>query len=325
MSDQQHDGFTLRETLHHTQACLAQAGIDQAVAEARLLLAHVLGLELSDVAKASLLGDRITGEQYQRLTSLVDRRIQRVPLQHLTGAQSFYGVSLRVGPGVFIPRPETEALVELAQQLLTTRDGDLTVLDLCSGSGAIAVALEHHWNQQTPQHREHSTHKLQVIAVEKDPVAVRYLQTNTHATNITTVCADATDVNALLIAHPGLREWIGHVDLVVANPPYVPEAHAVVQPEAAADPPIALYGGNADGTAIPLAVATTAAQFLAPGGWLVMEHDASHADRLRQLASEQGMWQTVTTLSDYNDRPRFLKAHRVDSKTHPCSDRGRQK
>lgn len=89
MSDQQHDGFTLRETLHHTQACLAQAGIDQAVAEARLLLAHVLGLELSDVAKASLLGDRITGEQYQRLTSLVDRRIQRVPCNTSPGLRAF--------------------------------------------------------------------------------------------------------------------------------------------------------------------------------------------------------------------------------------------
>ena len=273
-----------REAITTATAMLAEAGIDSARTDAELLAAHVAGgdrgrLVLIDDADPAFL---------DRFTEAVRRRAQRIPLQHITGTAPFGPIDVQVGPGVFIPRPETEALLEwaLAQNL----PAEPVIVDLCTGSGALAVALA----TARPDAR--------VIAVDDDPDALDYARTNTVATAVELIQADVTD--------PGLLpELAGTVDLVVANPPYIP-AGAVLEPEVARhDPAHALFGGP-DGMAVIGPIAGLAAVWLRDRGLLAVEHDDTTSAATVDTITATGAFTDVTARRDLSGRPRFVTARR---------------
>jgi len=231
--------------------------------------------------------------------ALVAERARRVPLQHLTGEAHFRGLTLRVGPGVFIPRPETETLVSLAIDAIDAvdaaapeTDGPLTVVDLCTGSGAIALSLK----AERPD--------LQVRAIEADPLAHAWAVANRDRLGLD-VQVDLGDART---AYPDL---VGTVAVVTCNPPYIPDDQVPVDPEVRDhDPALALYGGSADGLALPLAMAKRAATLLRPGGVLVMEHaDVQGPGILRALAAT-GTWRDAADHADLTGRPRVVVARR---------------
>jgi release factor glutamine methyltransferase len=290
----------LSTALRDAERRLAAAGIGSARVDAELLAAHLLqaasGREVSrgEVQTAALLG-RPTPDGY---AGLVARRAAREPLQHLTGRAPFRTVELAVGPGVFVPRPETEqvaehAVVEAAAVLRGT--GGVLVVDLCTGSGAIAVA----------------------VAVEV-PGAVVYaveLDASAHAWAARNVDALAPGVRLHRgDARTALRDLDGTVDVVVSNPPYVPPGAVPVDPEVARhDPAVALYGLGPDGLEVPRGVARAAARLLRPGGLLVMEHAEVQDEAARRTVEETHAFVDVVTACDLTGRPRMVLARRARS------------
>jgi release factor glutamine methyltransferase len=215
-----------------------------------------------------------------------------VPLQHLTGTVSFGPVVLHVGPGVFIPRPETEAIFEWATlQRLPARP---VIVDVCTGSGALAVALA--------RHRANLGLGARVFGVDDSELALDYARRNAAGTNVELVSAD--------IAEPGLlSELDGQVDLVVANPPYVPDG-AVLDPEVAEhDPRHAVFGGP-DGMTVIAAVVGVAGRWLRPGGRFAVEHDDTTSTEAVELVNSTGLFDEIDARRDLTGRPRFVTARR---------------
>ena len=247
-------------------------------ADAELLVAHVLGVSRGRL----LLADPPAEER--ALDDLVTRRAAREPLQHLLGTAVLGPVEVAVGPGVFVPRPETEVLLAWA-----LRQPGATVVDLCTGTGALALALAH----ERPDAAVH--------AVEVDPAALTWAERNLAGSGVVLHDADVTA--------PGvLDELAGAVDLVVANPPYVPEGLAV-PPEVDADPRRAVFAG-ADGLAVIRPVAALAHRLLRPGGAVGIEHDDSHPAAVREVLGDAGFTE-VTTLPDLTGRPRVTTGRRA--------------
>lgn len=275
----------LRRAIDSAAAILAGAGIDSARTDAELLAAHVVGVERGRLVTIDPPGP----DFYEHYDQVIARRSQRVPLQHLTGTAAFGSVQLRVGPGVFIPRPETEALLEwaLAQPL----PAGPVIVDLCTGSGALAIAMA----AARPDAR--------VIAVDDDPTALEYARRNADAAPVELVSADVT-VPELL------PELDGTVDLVVSNPPYIP-AGAELEPEVAQhDPAHALFGGP-DGMAVIGPIVGHAGRWLRPGGWLAIEHDDTTSQQTVETISRTGLFTAITARRDLAGRPRFVTARRA--------------
>ncbi|MET7809091.1 peptide chain release factor N(5)-glutamine methyltransferase [Micromonospora chersina] len=270
---------------------LAAAGVEAPRAEAELLAAYVLEVPRGRLA----LADGLTPAQRDRLDTLVDRRVAREPLQHLTGVAGFRHLELAVGPGVFVPRPETELLAGWGIEQARRSPAPL-VVDLCSGSGAIALAVA----QELPSAR--------VVAVERSPAALDWLRRNAAERAaagdrpIEVVAADVTD--------PGLlADLVGRVDVLLCNPPYVPRS-VVVPPEVAGhDPDEAVFGG-ADGLDVIRPVVGRAAALLRPGGVLGVEHDDTHATAVPALLSADGRYERVEEHRDLVGRPRYATASR---------------
>ena len=259
--------------------------------DAELLLAAVL-----DVPRAALLTrDDVPDEAAARFTSLVDQRADRVPLQHLTGRAPFRYLELAVGPGVFVPRPETEQLAGWAIEALTGLDSPV-VVDLGSGSGALALSIAH----EVPGAR--------VTAVERDPGAIEWTRHNAATRSaagdrpVEVLAGDMTDPHLL-------TELNGTVDLVVSNPPYVPDEATVPREVADHDPPLALWGGP-DGLDVVRGLLVTAARLLRPGGRLGIEHADAQGSALPALVRASGPWIQVTDHPDLAGRPRFTTARR---------------
>jgi len=272
----------LREAILAATATLARAGIDSARTDAELLAAHLAG---TDRGRLALL-DSPDPEFFDLFDQAVSERARRTPLQHITGTAPFGPVQLRVGPGVFTPRPETEALLEWA--LAQSLPHDAVILDLCTGSGALAIALA----SQRPQAR--------VIAVDDDATALDYARRNAANTAVRLVHGDVTDAGLL----PELR---GGVDLVVANPPYIPVG-TVLEPEVARhDPDHALFGG-ADGMAVIEPLVVRAADWLKPGGLLAVEHDDTTSEATARIMIRAGVFGDITAHRDLTGRPRFVTA-----------------
>lgn len=261
-------------------ARLRDAGVATPRVDAELLLAHVLGLPRSRLLAAPGPDEAATA----RFAELVARRAAREPLQHLTGTAPFRYLELAVGPGVFVPRPETELLVDA---VLADRPG--TVVDLCAGSGAIAVSIA----TEAPGTRVH--------AVERSPAALAWLRRNAALGRIVVVEGDVRDPDLLA----GLR---GTVDAVVSNPPYVPAATPVA-PEVSADPAEAVFAGP-DGLDLIPDVVARGGDLLRDGGLLAIEHDESHADAVVALLRAGGRWREVAEHRDLAGRPRFVTARR---------------
>jgi release factor glutamine methyltransferase len=268
--------------LAEATARLASAGLPSPRVDAELLLAHVL-----DVPRSRLLTAAApTPEQSARLAELIERRAARVPLQHLTGRAPFRHLELAVGPGVFVPRPETELLVDAVLPELPA-----LVVDLCAGSGALALAVADEWPSST------------VYALERAPDALAWLRRNADGTGVRVVAGDVAD--------PGvLAELRGRVDVVVSNPPYVPAGTAVAA-EVRADPPEAVFAG-ADGLAVMPAVVAQAAGLLRSGGLFAVEHDATQGAAVPGLLRADGRWREVAAENDLAGQPRFATARRCE-------------
>ena len=249
--------------------------------------------------RAVILGESLDGEPADRFGALIAERANRIPLQHLTGVAHFRHLTLRVGPGVFVPRPETEivaqAAIDEAAEVCEASDRIPLVVDLCSGSGAIALSVA----DEVPAAR--------VFAVEVDPLAIGWATANRDASGLDVEFVQA-DASTWIEA---LAEVEGGVDVVVSNPPYIPEGMVPVDPEVRDhDPQIALYGGSADGLAIPLAVAQQAARLLKPGGLLVMEHADTQGVSLPAGLTRMGDWIEVADHRDLTGRARYVTARR---------------
>ena len=279
---------------------LREAGIETPEHDAKLLLAEAAGVELRDVDKALLMGEELgTAEQLARFQSMLARRAKREPLQYITGHAPFRYLDLKVGLGVFIPRPETETVVQSGLDWLTEH-GMIhpRVVDLCAGSGAIGLSVV----SEVPG--------SQVWAVELSPNTAEWTNKNlaetakrypSIASNYQLEIADATSLATL-------AQLDGTIDIVITNPPYVPESDVPEQPEVRVwDPELALYGGSMDGTLIPERIIERAYRLLKPGGALVMEHDVTQGDRLVAYAKAAG-FTTASTGRDWTGRDRYLFA-----------------
>ena len=273
----------LRRAIDEAAGTLAQAGIDSAHVDAELLAAHTAGVD------RGLLRFHEPDEPfYVHYRDLVEARSRRVPLQHLTESAAFGPLLLHVGPGVFIPRPETEAVLEwaLRQPLSPTP----VIVDLCTGSGALAVALAA------------ARPAAHVVAVEDSAAALRYARRNSVGHDVELVEADVTT--------PGLMSgYDGAVDLVVSNPPYIPDG-AILDPEVADhDPAHALFGGP-DGMRVIGPIVALAARLLRSGGVVAVEHDDDTAASTVALFEESGAFTDVASQRDLAGRPRFVTAMR---------------
>ena len=288
------------QALRRATGLLAEAGVDSPRVDAELLLAHVLGLGRGELLARVFAGAAGTAGEAERFAALVARRARREPVQHLTGVAFFHGLDLAVGPGVFLPRPETELLVDAVLAELTARPAAATVVDLCTGSGAIAAAVSA-WAQ------EHGR-DVAVIAVELDDEAAGWARRNLEPRGVYLRQGDA------LVALPELE---GRVDVVVSNPPYVPEAETPVQAEARLDPARALYGGDAAGMRIPVGIAARAAALLTPGGLFAMEHHETQGAALIEALGADGAFEDVRVHPDLTGRDRFLTARRSAGPSGP--------
>ncbi len=269
---------------------LADAGVPDPLIDAELLAGHILGLRRGEVQAAIVRGDAIPTAERLRLDEVVARRATREPLQHITGTAPFRHLELAVGPGVFVPRPETEVVVQHAiDALLGAAGGEPVGVDLGTGSGAIALAMA----TEVPHSR--------IFAAELSPDAHAWASRNTAgAENLTLVLADMAE------AFPELD---GTVDVVISNPPYVPDDAIPRDPEVRLfDPAMALYGG-ADGLDLVRTLSATALRLLRPGGLLVIEHGELQGESIRDILGANG-WRAAATHRDLTLRDRATTAVR---------------
>jgi release factor glutamine methyltransferase len=275
----------LRSAIDSATTLLAEAGIDSARYDAEELAAHLAGTERGRLALLASPDDTF----FDRYRDSVAARSRRVPLQHLTGMAAFGPLTLSVGPGVFIPRPETESMLEWATALRLP-DSPI-IVDLCTGSGALALGLARYW----PTAR--------VIGVDDSDVALDYAGTNSAGTPVELLHVDVTA--------PGvLAQLDGQVDLLVSNPPYVPDG-AELEPEVLDhDPPHAVFGGP-DGMAVITSVVGLAGRLLRPGGLFAVEHDDTTSALAVELICGTGSFEDIVARSDLTGRPRFVTARRA--------------
>lgn len=294
-----------RAHLRAVRALLGEAGVPSPDADARALVAHALGVDTLPVP----LPDALTPEQAGRLAHAVDRRARREPLQHIVGQVGFRYLTLQVRPGVFVPRPETETVAQLAVDEAAARAAaghEPVVVDLCCGAGGIALSVA----TEVP-----ASH---VVAVDLSPDAVALTAANASAAGVRGLRVDRGDVRDTL-----LPELAGRVDVVVSNPPYIPPDAVPVDPEVRDhDPDLALYGGGPDGLDVPRAVVARAAALLAPGGLLVMEHAEVQAAAVRDLVAATGAFADVHTAADLTGRDRMVVARRTAGPAAPAGGPG---
>lgn len=272
-----------RALVRAATARLAEAGVASPEHDAAELLAHVLGTERSRLFVIEAVAPSAV-EEYE---ALVSRRADRVPLQHLTGTAWFRHVSLQVGPGVFVPRPETELLAGWAVEQAGPLEAPV-VVDLCTGSGAVAKAVA----DEVPHARVH--------AVELDPDAHVWAERNLAETGVELRLGDMATA---------YDELAGLVDVVVCNPPYIPlDAWESVALEARDhDPHLALFSG-ADGLDAIRVLEERAAVLLRPGGVVGAEHADLQGESAPGVFAAAGRWQEVRDHRDLAGRARFLTA-----------------
>ncbi len=282
----------LQQAVDEASERLAAAGVPSPRADAELLAGHVLGLGRGEVAARALAGGPLDGADRAAFDALAARRAAREPLQHLTGIAGFRSLLLAVGPGVFVPRPETEIVAQLAiDALLAVPSPQPVAVDLGTGSGAIAISLA----TELPHARVH--------AVERSPEAFAWATRNAEsagAENLSLVLGDLADA---------LPELDGAVDVVVSNPPYIPTDAVPRDPEVRLhDPELALYGGE-DGLDVVRVLSRRALALLRPGGALVVEHAEVQGPAIRALLAADG-WRAPATHPDLLGRPRATTAVR---------------
>ncbi|MFE1597010.1 peptide chain release factor N(5)-glutamine methyltransferase [Nocardia sp. NPDC058705] len=283
----------LRPLIIEAAEVLAEAGVGSPMPDAENLAAYVLGTERMRLALIPMVEPEIA----DRYRALIEQRAARIPLQHLTGTAAMGEIDLAVGPGVFVPRPETELLFAWALAYLETllHDHAPVVVDLCTGSGALALAIAH------------ARPDAEVHAVELDPDALTWARRNADTriadgdTPITLHADDVTDPTLLTPLN-------GRVDLVVSNPPYIPEA-ATLDPEVADhDPHRALFSGP-DGLDVIRGMVPTIVRLLRPAGATAIEHDDTNGGGVAALLAAADFTDIVEHV-DLADKPRFVVARR---------------
>lgn len=281
----------LHEHVRAAAALLAEARVPSPEHDARALAAHALGRD-----RLGLLSDPAPDGFAAAYAPLVERRRAREPLQHILGRTTFRYLDLVVRPGVFVPRPETEQVAQVAideAAAVVAARGSAVVVDLCCGAGGLALAVA----TEVPG--------TSVTAVDLSAEAVALTADNAERTGarITVLPGDATDPDLLA----GLA---GAVDVVVSNPPYIPP-HAVPREVEVRDhdPDLALYGGGPDGLDVPRGVLAVAARLLRPGGTVVVEHAEVQAAALRAAAAAVGLV-GARTITDLAGRDRAVVARR---------------
>jgi release factor glutamine methyltransferase len=278
----------LGRALADAERVLDEAGVASPRVDAELLAAHVLGVRRSLLGVASA-PDR---ERLVEFEALVARRATRLPLQYLLGSAPMGPVEVAVGPGVFVPRLETELLLEWGLKAIAGAR-EPVVVDLCTGSGALAMAVA----VARPDARVH--------AVEIDPGALAWARRNLNG-RATLHEGDVTDADLLGELH-------GTVDLVLANPPYVPEGTPVPPEVADHDPHRAVFAGP-DGLTVIRPMTVLAINLLAPGGALAIEHDDTHAEAAPAVLRGHPELTDVVEHTDLAGRPRFVTAGRLGSR-----------
>lgn len=324
------DDFTIggrvsvRDLLVDAERRLTRVGIGSPGVDAAELVAFALGTSRSRL----FLQDDVTPEQRVQIEQLLTKRLSRVPLQHLLGTAPFRRIEVAVGPGVFIPRPETELVAEAAiRELNAMPAGERIGVDLCSGTGAIAISL----GIEAPGSR------IQAVELSDDAVIWTKQNVTAHDAAITASASRVEIIHADAgeVAMPGgqLARLAGQVAVVVSNPPYIPFDMVPKDPEVRDhEPKLALYGGGDDGLDIIRAVLRTAAVLLRPGGLLVIEHadvqGAAAGDsgvpgaakrmladaelgKLADVAPGTRIWTDIDDRPDLNRLPRFTLARKV--------------
>lgn len=285
-------GVELAEVLELATAVLASARVPAAAVDAELLAGHVLGLGRGALRAKAIVGLGVSRTDAAAIAALVERRAAREPLQHITGRAPFRQLDLAIGPGAFVPRPETELVAQFAIDALAATAGPRPIgVDLGTGSGAIALAMA----TEVPH--------AAVYGVEISPHAFVWARQNFRevgAPNARVVFANLSDA---------LPELDGSVDVVVSNPPYIPVGAIPRDPEVRLfDPEIALYGGI-DGLDVVRQVSSTARRLLRRGGTLVIEHGETQAASVGALLAEDG-WTALARHRDLTGRDRATTALR---------------
>jgi release factor glutamine methyltransferase len=283
---------TFRSLRDQVVGVLARAGVPDPDVDAELLIGHVIGEGRGRVQALVAMGAPVDLADRDAVLALADRRATREPLQHITGRAPFRSLELAVGPGVFVPRPETEQVVQFAiDALRAVASPEPIGVDLGTGSGAIALAMA----TEVPHAR--------IVAVENSPEAFIWARRNVEesgAANARVVFVDLADA---------LPELDGTVDVVISNPPYIPADAIPRDPEVRLyDPERALYGG-ADGLDVVRDVSRTALRLLHPGGTLVIEHGELQGAEIRALLAADG-WRAPATHRDFTTRDRATTALR---------------
>lgn len=281
----------IRQALEQASQQLAAAGIQTPDVDAAELLSDLINCSRGELELKVALSGEISEEQFAEFSNCIKRRANREPLQHITGYAYFRKLRLRVGPGVFVPRPETEFVTQLAIDALLQDSSDSPIaIDLASGSGAIAISLAT------------EVSRARVYAVEISDRAFNYALENqslNSADNLEIRLGDLSD------AFPELE---GLASVVISNPPYIPEDAVPRDPEVRLfDPPLALYGG-ADGLDIIRVVSRRAKKLLREGGTLVIEHADSQGEQVRQLLLAE-RWRDVRLHQDLTGRDRAVTAN----------------
>jgi release factor glutamine methyltransferase len=284
----------LGDLVRHASERFESVGIDSALPDAELLAGHLLGLSRGGVQAQILMGASLSESQAEKLSNLYGRRLAREPLQHITGIAYFRQLELSVGKGVFIPRPETEFVAQLAidaiESAIAAGETQPIAIDLGTGSGAIALAM--------------ATEKTaaKIFAVEKSPEAFPFTQANFNRYadqgNATLIQGDLADA---------FEHLDGTVSVVASNPPYIPLQMIPRDEEVRLyDPALALYGGE-DGMSVIHLVSASAKRLLVTGGALIIEHADSQSEQVSQLLLADG-WREVRAHKDLTDRYRAVTA-----------------
>lgn len=280
----------LSEALAHASERLGTAGVPSPQADATWLLCHILETDRSDLLTRITFDEELTSEQVVAFDAALARREKREPLQHITGTTAFRSLELKVGPGVFVPRPETEQVVQFAIDYLRQLPTPGKAIDLGTGSGAIAISMAF----EVPQ--------TKVYAVELSEDAHKYAAHN--------IAKNKVSVELRLGAmQEVVGDLVGQLDVVISNPPYIPDAAIPIDPEVRDyDPDLALYGGE-DGLDVIRDISGIGAALLRPGGLLVLEHADGQSDAIRELLLNDG-WFSVSAFQDATLRYRTITAMR---------------
>lgn len=301
----------LNDLLADVRELLADAGIEDPGADAELIAAHVLKVSRGRVQALAIMGTDLSSEHVETVRDLAGERQRRIPLQHLTGRAPFRNLDLSVGPGVFVPRPETESVAQFAiDALQQVPVAEPLAVDLCTGSGAIALALAN----EVPTAR--------VWAVEKSREAHAWAARNVAEwgdDRLELLLGDIAELDTSFLTDPSpesspstsltraFRPLLGRVHVLVSNPPYVPADMVPRDPEVRDhDPDLALYGG-ADGLDVVRIISRIGRRLVVPGGVVVLEHAELQGRAIRDLLAADG-WRSAATHPDLTGRDRTTTA-----------------